>query len=183
FPKVEGTLSHVERATGSVNLGGANGLVKGMVLVVYRPGEPFYQPITKEEMGRFEENIGFIELTTVGESESQGPVLVHQGKEARQGDRVRISAARIPILVAGAREKNNLVLIDTFSRFLLETDRFLIPSFPKMTDEALRSTENEPIYEFKVKSLPNQTVQIELFNRPFNHLIEQLSGTAGKFQE
>lgn len=183
FPKIEGMLSHLDGKTGTINLGEKNGLVKGMVLTIFRPGEPFYNPVTKEEMGKFEKNIGFIELTAVADDKSQGTLLIHNGQDARPEDRVRISAGRIPVSVSGAPEKDNLVLMDTFSRFLLETDRFLIPSFSKTTNEVSHSTENEPIFEFKVKSFPNQTIQIELLNRPFNHPIEQLTGAAGKLQE
>ncbi|MBI3605618.1 MAG: hypothetical protein HY202_06285 [Nitrospirae bacterium] len=183
FPRLEGTVLNINGSSGTVDLGGKNGLVKGMVLTVFRPGEPFYHPGTKEEMGRFEETIGLFELDAIGENESGGTFLI-SGQAPEAGDRVRISSARIPVAVTGESEKNNLVLMDEFSRFLLDTNRFLIPSFSKSKNDSgkvLKS--NEPVYEFKIKLLPNQAVQVELVNKPFNHLIEGLTGSAGKLQE
>lgn len=183
FPRVEGTVLNINGSSGTVDLGWKNGLVKGMVLTVFRPGEPFYHPETKEEMGRFEETIGLFELDAIGENESGGIFLV-SGQAPKTGDRARISSARIPVAVTGESEKNNLVLIDEFSRFLLDTNRFLIPSFSKpKNDSGQIMKNNDSIYEFKVKSFPNQAVQVELYNRPFNHLIEGLAGSAGKLQE
>jgi hypothetical protein len=183
FPRIEGTVLKISGTSGTVDLGKKNGLVKGMVMTVFRPGEPFYHPGTKVEMGHFEETISLLELDAIGESESGGTFLI-SGQAPKTGDRARISSARIPVAVTGESEKNNLVLIDEFSRFLLDTNRFLIPSFSKPKNDSGQSMKNsDPIYEFKVKSLPNQAVQVELYNRPFNHLIEGLAGFTGKLQE
>lgn len=177
FPKVEGTLSKVEEGRGTINLGERNGLVKGVVLEVIRPGAPFYHPITHEEMGRFEEKIGFLEVESIEEGESRGSLLYH-GTKPESGDRVRISSARISVRVSGETEKKNLVIMDEFSRLLLETDRFLIPSFSKINHESRQPENlNEPVYEFKVQTLPDKTIQIELINLPFERRIDRLGGT------
>jgi hypothetical protein len=177
FPKVEGSLSRVEEGRGTINLGEKDGLVKGVVLEVIRPGALFYHPITHEEMGRFEEKLGFLEVDSIEEGESRGSLLYH-GKKPETGDRVRISSARISVRISGGTEKNNLVIMDEFSRFLLETDRFLIPSFSKINHES-RQPENfiAVLYEFKVQPLSDKTIQIELINLPFGHSIDHLAGT------
>jgi len=179
FPKVEGTLSQVENDQGTVNLGEKNGLVKGLVLDIVRPGAPFFHPITHEEMGRFEEKIGLLEVESIEEGVSRGN-LHYSGKKPQTGDIVRITAARIPVLITGEADKKNIVIIDEFSRLLVLTDRFLAPSISNLKTESHPSGDGrEPVYEFKVQSLQDQRVKVELVNLPFQHRIDQLTTTTG----
>lgn len=175
FPKVEGSLARVENDRGTINLGKKNGLVKGIVLEIVRPGEPFFHPITHEQMGRFEEKIGYLEVESLDESESSG-TLLFTGQKPESGDIARITSARIPVIITGESEKKNLVIIDEFSRSLALTDRFLAPPSLNMKNETRRSVgDREPIYEFKVQSFLDQRVQVELINLPFQHRIDELT--------
>ncbi|MBI1823007.1 MAG: hypothetical protein HY200_08795 [Nitrospirae bacterium] len=178
FPKVEGSLIQTDGERGKINLGRKNGLVKGIVLEIIRPGEPFFHPSTHEEMGRFEERIGWVEVDKVEEEQSAGNVRF-SSKKPQSGDLVRISSARIPVRVTGVMDKKNGVILDEFSKLLVLTDRFLNLSHSNSDHDLLPSEEGmNPVYEFNVHSLSDQTVQVDLVNLPFRHTIDQLTAAS-----
>jgi hypothetical protein len=178
FPKIEGSITELEGDKGKINLGRKNGLVTGVVLEIVRPAEHFFHPLTHQEMGRFEEKIGFIEVERIDENQSGGTVKIFE-KGPQPGDLVRISSARIPVLISGEQEKRNMVILDEFSKLLVLTDRFLNLTDVKSDQETSIAKERKsPVYEFKVHSMPDQTVQVELVNLPFQHTIDKLVATA-----
>ena len=181
FPKVEGLISKVEEGKGVINIGRKEGLVNGMILSVYRTGSPFYHPITGEKLGDFEETMGFFELADVGDHESRG-ILQASGLKPEKGDHVRLSAARIPVEVTGENEKNNLVLMDEFSRSLIDTNRFSVVSF-SLKKNGSQVTPQTPLFEFRLKTIPGESVKVELYNKPFNHRVEEFSTSIGRLQE
>ena len=180
FPKVEGKLLEIRDGEATLNLGESNGLVKGLILEIVRPGEPFYHPVSHEELGRFEDLLGVVEVESVGDLTSRGRVSVLKGDPA-PGDRVRLSAAKIPVLITGEDEKRNLGMMDEFSRYLSLTDRFRTTVKAESSKELPGITEpkEEAKYLFRVHSLADQKVKIELVNAPFEHLIDELTAVSG----
>jgi len=183
FPKIEGALTGIDRDHATVNIGLNSGLVKGVVLELFRDGEPFYHPVTHEEMGKYEVKIGSIEMDQIDENSGTGLLRI-SGNSPRIGDKVRISSARIPVKVTGDPDKKNLIFIDEFSRYLIETDRFTIPAFHKAElPEAQPGTLPEPVYEFKVVPVNERQIHIDLISLPYQHQIDQLEGaTTGVLQ-
>ncbi len=94
FTPLEGDVTGVNTEV-VINLGSNKGLRKGMRLKVFERGAPFYHPVTGEYMGRIEKFRGVIEVEDVGAEESRCRII--QG-DAKKGDLVRISGAKIRVL-------------------------------------------------------------------------------------
>jgi|ERR1700693_181395 len=182
FPKAEGVVSKVSGKEATFNIGWKSGMVKGMVLVVYRPGSKFFDEITKEPLGNFEDELGFIELTDLEENESRGIAEVPQDS-IRPGDHVRLSAARITVSVTGESDKRTLLLMDEFSRFLIDTNRFSVSTFTGRKSFSRGTATEPPLYEFKLKVVEGDKILVELVNRPFNHQVTELTASIGSIQD
>ncbi len=143
FPPVEGRIIRRKGSIVAVEGEGASLLPPGVLLDVYREGEPFAHPITHLPLGRFEEVIGQIEVKPGDNKEEGGlppsessprPQALAQAKpdarmeakvlwgEVPKGGRARLSAARIPLAVSGRADP----LIDALSSALVETGRFAL---------------------------------------------------------
>src|SRR4030065_2987373 len=65
FPKAEGRVVSAGKSSIKINIGRDKGLLPGMILSVTREGEEIFHPVTKEPLGRHEDEIGHLELKTV----------------------------------------------------------------------------------------------------------------------
>jgi len=124
FPKVEGKILSVDKDILIVNLGTRNGVFPDMRLTLFREGKEFFHPITKVALGRFERNLGLIEIKEVMEETSRG-IILEQKEEIRDGDKVRITSGRIGIALIST-ERVDKDILGSFSEALEGTNRFRI---------------------------------------------------------
>lgn len=128
FPKVLGKVVRVDDDFVEVNLGRREGFSKGTLLIVYREGEPFTHPLTGRVLGRFEEELGLIEVWQFKE-EGLTTKIVKSSGSIRAGDLVRIPATKIRLGVS-ISEGTEDFLMDELVSALLETRRFRVDSLP-----------------------------------------------------
>ncbi len=129
FPKVAGTVVSVDGETVIVNLGKEKGVSKGVLLTVYREEEPFYHPVTGVPLGRFEEEVGTVEVEQI-EGDHLNARKITPGESIRAGDGVRISAARIPVGITSLSPGGPDFLATELVSALSETGRFRVDSLP-----------------------------------------------------
>ncbi len=136
FPKLDGKVISVEDQVITINLGKGQGVLSGMILRLYRPGEQFLHPLTKEPLGQFEEEIGRVKVTQVDEKTAQAKLLgpVSTGG-LKVGDGVRLSGARFPVAVLPGSSTTNRILLQEFAAALQDTGRFE-PMSPEAIAEA-----------------------------------------------
>lgn len=136
FPKLDGKVVSVEDQVITINLGKGQGVLSGMILRLYRPGEPFLHPLTKEPLGRFEQEIGRVKVSKLDEKTSQVKLLGPAPKDGvKMGDGVRLSGARLPVAVLPGSSSTNRILLQEFASALQDTGRFE-PLSPEAIAEA-----------------------------------------------
>jgi hypothetical protein len=109
----------------------------GMRLKVLREGEPFYHPVTKELIGKFEATVGSVEITEVRDGGATGEIV--EG-EAKEGDKVRISDVKVRLLFCQARTVG-WSLADDYYRKLKATGKF------EMVDTALETADEAKVLD------------------------------------
>lgn len=133
FPKVSGAVTSIDNEVVIVDLGKERGVAKGVLLTVYREKEPFYHPVTGVQLGRFEEEVGTIEVDQV-EGNHLTARRISTGEPIRAGDLVRISAARIPVGVTSLSPDGPDFLVTELISALSETGRFRVDLLPVQTN-------------------------------------------------
>jgi hypothetical protein len=96
FPKVQGPVTAVSGGRITIGLGKKDGLMPGMELTLWRDGKEILHPVTKAVIGRTEDEVGTIEVVTVGDATSVA-ALKDQIKAPQTGDRARITPKKIDI--------------------------------------------------------------------------------------
>ena len=103
-----------------------DGLKVGLRLRVFRKGEPFLHPVTKEVIGSIEEPVGVVEVTGTGDHVSECRVI--SGKPAA-GDIARVSASKVRLLFY-QDETVDYYLGDAYYKELKRTKRFELVDAP-----------------------------------------------------
>ncbi|HKZ08622.1 MAG TPA: hypothetical protein VJU81_24350 [Methylomirabilota bacterium] len=120
FPKVEGDVLELQGNTVTLGAGRKDGLRPGLEMALFREGREIKHPKTGQVLGKTEENLGRVTVTSVQEQFSQGAVTVAGSGELRPGDRFRISAGKIRLvlvpLTGGVRD----ALVETATQELVE---------------------------------------------------------------
>lgn len=124
FPKVQGEVKTVARDRLTVALGTKDGLEQGVLLTVWRDGREILHPVTGMVIGRLEEEVGSLEVTTVGEKESTG-VMKKKLKEPKEGDKARITPKKIGLALLPLRAEHP-ELIQGLAERLKENGRFAV---------------------------------------------------------
>ncbi|MEK7747829.1 MAG: hypothetical protein AAB300_01970 [Nitrospirota bacterium] len=132
FPKVTGKVISVDLPKVAIQTENETGLSEGIFLSAYRVGEPFYHPVTKAELGHFEDEIAVLEVIQVTVGQVIARVVNTTGATGATqtivpGDLVRLTAARIPIMVvteAVEETGEDRFLIGELRSALEETGRF-----------------------------------------------------------
>ncbi len=129
FPKVVGEIAVIEADHVKVDIGKEQGLSAGILLTVFREGDPFLHPVTGVPLGRFEDELGIMEVIRfeghflrAAFPETIGVIVV--------GDRVRIPATRIPIAVSMSDASGHAFLMSELVSALKDTGRFNIETLP-----------------------------------------------------
>jgi hypothetical protein len=118
FPKVEGDVLEVQGNTVTLGAGRKDGMRPGLEMALFREGREIKHPKTGQVLGKTEENLGRVTVTAVQEQFSQGTVT--GGAELKAGDRFRLSAGKIRLvlvpLIGGVRD----ALVETATQELVE---------------------------------------------------------------
>ena len=100
FPKLKGYIIDVDKDKVLMDLGVESKLRIGMELYVYREGKEIIHPITGAVLGKMEEKIGNVKVIDIKTNYSVGKIIsLEPGKKIQKGDRVKISAIRIRIII------------------------------------------------------------------------------------
>ena len=98
FPVLEGYIVEVKGDMIFLDLGRSSGVRKGMEFLCIREGEEFTHPLTGVVLGRFEDKLGYIQVTEISENYSIGKIQQNfSGKVIQRGDKIRITTSKIPI--------------------------------------------------------------------------------------
>ncbi len=130
LPKVEGKVIGVQDGKLLIDKGADDGLQPGVVLTVFRRGKPYYHPFTGALLGYAEELLGTVQVVMVGPTTSWATeVSVH--KPVEPGDKVRISAAKLPIYLFPIVDKsgqgfNVYAFQERLKTYLEDTGRFSV---------------------------------------------------------
>ena len=118
FPKVEGDVLEVRGTTLTLGAGRKDGVQPGLEVEVFREGREIKHPRTGQVLGRTEQPLGRVTITQVQEAFSSA--VVPQGADMKPGDRFRVSAGKIKLvllpLLGGVREN----LVDVATHELVE---------------------------------------------------------------
>jgi hypothetical protein len=100
FDPLQGVVVAVDGDTVYIDLGEPSGVQVGQEFAVIRRGEPFYHPITRKVLGRYESILGHAQVRRV-QGEFSEAAFVPAGKQLspRPEDGVRISRGRIKVAV------------------------------------------------------------------------------------
>jgi len=124
FPKVQGEVKAVQDDRLTLSLGKKDGLMPGMVLTLWRDGKEILHPVTGAVIGRVEEEVGTIEVTSVGDDSSTASIKKRL-KDPQPGDKARITPRRINIALLPLRADHPEVIQGLAER-LNELGRFSV---------------------------------------------------------
>ena len=132
FPVLEGYVVEVKEDRIILDLSKQSGVKKGMEFLCIREGEEFTHPITGDVLGRFEDKLGFIQISEIEENYSIGKILQNfSGKVIKRGDKIRITTAKIPI--AFPPDMPSGPILDVLVEGLSQSGRFtLVPGSQMM---------------------------------------------------
>ncbi|KJR42696.1 hypothetical protein MCHI_001421 [Candidatus Magnetoovum chiemensis] len=119
FTPIDLPISEVKDNTVTINTRSSL-LKEGLRLNVFKKGETFYHPVTKEALGNFEKLSGLIEITNISGSAVTGKLL---SGEANSGDIARVSKSKIKALFFQHKDVD-WDLGDAYFRTLKESGRF-----------------------------------------------------------
>lgn len=122
FPKAQGEVKTAQGDAVTVTLGKKDGLLPGMALSIWREGKEITHPVTGEVIGRAEEEISSVEVSSVGDTSSSA-VVQKKIKDPRPGDKARISPKKIMIALVPVRAERSEI-VSELSQRLNETGRF-----------------------------------------------------------
>jgi hypothetical protein len=148
FPKVEGEVIEVQGQNVTLTIGRRDGLQPGIELSLFREGRELKHPKTGEVLGRAEQQLGRVAVTDVQEAFSAGTLV--QAKDAKPGDRVRVSAGKVRLtlvtFVTNVRDNLAELVVQELVNGLNATGRFQVA----MGDQvgALLAQERIPVEEF-----------------------------------
>ncbi|RMD52616.1 MAG: hypothetical protein D6828_05420, partial [Nitrospirae bacterium] len=94
FNPLEGKITSVDKGEVTINIGEQNGVKRGMRFLTFKIGEPFYHPVTGEQLGNVEIKTGCIEVLDVFGDHAVAKIL--DGSPSVD-DIVRISSGKIKI--------------------------------------------------------------------------------------
>lgn len=135
FPRVEVQVVGVEGERLQVEGPGVAALRPGLELSVYRRGEVYRHPITRQALGHAEQELGTLVVTAADPSGATGRFVPLPDRPAPSpGDGARLTAGRLPVAVLPtsgvhaafeSADQTQLLLVARFSALLEKTGRFL----------------------------------------------------------
>lgn len=137
FSPLKGEITSVEDRNVIMRLEAEDAALPHMRFNVLRKGEPFYHPVTKELLGRFESIVGKVELKK-DVADGYSGFLVNG--EAAPGDVVRISETKIKMFFCQSKDID-WHIADEYYRRLKETGRI------EMLDSSLETNDTSVMLE------------------------------------
>ncbi|MFQ5657405.1 MAG: FG-GAP repeat domain-containing protein [Candidatus Methylomirabilales bacterium] len=158
-----------------------NGVFVGMEMEVFREGEPFKHPGTGQVLGRMDKKVGVVRVVEVKEKFSVAEkIFLDEGEEIKQGDGVRVTAARVQVGLANVSssmiaEGQARVLNREIETALLKTGRFEV-----MDERVMRTTlekeqvaDSVPLTDPKALGTLRSTLRLHAVIVPIVRAIEQ----------
>jgi hypothetical protein len=102
FPKAQGVVKSVQGDRLTISLGKKDGMMPGMELMLWRDGKEILHPVTNAVIGRAEEQVGTIEILSVGDDTSTA-VMKKKVLDPREGDKARITPRKINMAIVPLR--------------------------------------------------------------------------------
>ncbi len=126
FPKLDGEIVEVRGALLTLSVGRRDGLQSGVELLIVREGRELKHPQTGQALGRVEEPVGRAVVAEV--FEAYALARPEAATAPRPGDRVRVSAGTISLLVvplvSGVKDSQAEAVIQQLMDELNRSDRF-----------------------------------------------------------
>ncbi len=161
FPKTTGKIATVEHDLIVIQSENETGLSSGVLLSVYREGDPFYHPVTHTILGHFEEEIAWLEVISIVSGQITARVIGTSVPVI--GNLVRLTAARIPIDISGGG--------------VTEEDRFLMWELRSALQESGRfAISKEPLYSITI-AVSSGLVKIEMQNVKTGTIVSNIETT------
>ena len=139
FPKASGKVTSVIDQKLEIEIAPFQGLAEGVLLNVFREGEAFRHPVTGIPLGRFEGEVGIIEVT---HAEAEHLTAAHIGatKKIEVGDLIRLPSTRIAVAITTRSAAYPVFLINELTAALNDTGRFQVDVLPAESEikEALQ---------------------------------------------
>jgi hypothetical protein len=137
FNPIIGTITHVEGKAVTMSFSEKDEPMPGMRLKVLREGEPFYHPVTKVLLGKFEATVGRVGIKEVQAGGAMGEIV---DGEAKEGDKVMISDTKVRLLFCQDKAVA-WSLADDYYRKLKASGKF------EMVDTALETADEAKVLE------------------------------------
>ncbi len=122
FPKVQGTVKEVTGDRLTLSLSKKDGVIPDMELTLWRDGKEILHPVTGAVIGRVEDEVGTIEVTSVTDSSSTA-VVKKKLSDPKPGDKARITPKKINIALLPLKADHPEV-VQTLTERLKELGRF-----------------------------------------------------------
>ena len=170
FPKIKGKVLSREGDQFVLDIEGVAQAAPGILFSVVRPGSPFFNPLSGKIMGYSEEELGTIQLIDP-RADSPKAKLVEEKGSIETGDIVRLSGARIPLVVVSDDDLIGRALGKELGAALEETGRFTVVEH------------SDPLsapYVLKISTRaidPEVEIGIQLYVVPWNYKISQFNVT------
>ncbi|MBI4825340.1 MAG: VCBS repeat-containing protein [Nitrospirae bacterium] len=139
FEPVTGNVGESEGGTVTISIGEGRKLKNGARLSVFRKGEPFYHPTTKELIGAAEDFAGIVEISKEDAASGRYICSVVSG-DIKAGDIVRITSSKVKLAFFQDRAADWTVA-DAFFSSLKDTGRF------DMVEKYSPNTEKDKLLE------------------------------------
>lgn len=137
FKSASLTITDVKQASMTLTRESGSELAAGSRLDIFRPGEQFYHPVTKEPLGRFEKHIGTAEIKSMSDTTFEASII---DGTPQKDDIARITKSKIRALYYQTK-KMDWFLGDAYFRQLRDTQRFELIDTPLADDEIGKLTE------------------------------------------
>ncbi|HEU4440219.1 MAG TPA: VCBS repeat-containing protein [Methylomirabilota bacterium] len=128
FPKIEGEVLEVRDTSLTLGAGAKEGARAGLEVEIYRQGREIRHPKTGEVLGRAEDSLGVTRIAQAGDAFSTAPAP--GGGAVKAGDRFRVSAAKVTIVLVPLLGSVKDTLVETATQELVErlgaTGRFKV---------------------------------------------------------
>lgn|SRR5574341_174706 len=98
FPKVQGEVKSVDGDRVVIALGKKDGVAAGVVLTLWREGKDILHPSTGAVIGKSEEEVGTVSVTSV-EGASSTALVTRKQKDPKPGDKARITPRKLHLAI------------------------------------------------------------------------------------
>ena len=132
FPKIQGVITSIQNDKVVLTLTKKDGVTAGMELTLWRDGKEILHPQTGAVIGHLEDEVGTVEVATVGDSSSTA-VVKNKLREPKPGDKARITPKKINFAIIPLTPENP-EFVQGLSERLTEYGRFTVLDREKVAE-------------------------------------------------